>query len=62
MDLFEMIHRGTSSWNNKTIGFEYNDRLRGQRDFDVHVYGKHMVIFVKRLRRHKDACLKIKII
>lgn len=44
MDLFEMIHRGTSSWNNKTIGFEYYDRLRGQRDLVVHVYGTHMVI------------------
>lgn len=44
-----MIHRGTSSWNNKTIGFEYYDRLRGQRDLVVHVYGTctHMVIFVK---------------
>lgn len=47
MDLFEMIHRGTSSWNKKTIGFEYYDRLRGQRDLVVHVYGTHMVIFVK---------------
>lgn len=42
-----MIHRGTSSWNNKTISFELYDRLRGQRDFVVHVCGTHMVIFVK---------------
>lgn len=42
-----MIHRGTSSWNKKTIGFEYYDRLCGKRDLVVHVYGTHMVIFVK---------------